>query len=414
MNQTKLGANAAVVGALALTSASVYGAEPTYVTDVHFNHDNQIDVQVSLTIPAHVIQDDKVSLLLSGTFELESVQGDTLADYSSQASPQIPPWNEITFEFTPGYDTHSIEFSYSGEVNPAHGHGNEASASLIHLSIDSAWHPFFVGFSTPMQGEVNLQLDESWQVYSPGSMHREGDSVTLVMTSPQVDVTLFATQRDAVLAEGGFSVVYDDNNADFAADILTVGSRCLTSLNEQFGDNAPLGSAALILLDREGPSFARGNYLSVNSNNIESPINGYQLVCHEIAHNWTAFGDVMSHDYWMPEAFAELVGAREIRAQFGDEAYQQIMAIWRDLAQGTEFVWREDVPQRASHQVNYGLGPLKLLQLEERVGEETFAEFVTRYMVSDIAQTTALLDMLTALTDAETGEWFQNQLAAEL
>ena len=414
MNQTNFVANAAVLGALALTSAPVYAAEPTYVTDVHFNHDNQINVQVSLTIPAHAIENDTITLLLSGTFEVESAQGSTLADYSSQASPQIPPWNEHIFEFTPGYDTHTVQFSYSGELNPEHGHGNEATDSLIHLSIDSAWHPFFAGFATMMQGEVNLQLDESWLVYSPGSMSRDGDVITLAMNSPQIDVALFATQSDKVLEEQGFSVVYDETNTELAAELLSAGSACLVSLNDQFGANAPLDSASLILLDREGPSFARGNYISASSKNIGSPMDGYQLVCHEIAHNWTAFGDAMSHDYWMPESFAELVAAREIKAEFGDDAYQEIKGVWHELAEGMQFVWREDVPQRASHQVNYGLGPLKLLQLEERVGEELFAEFVTRYMVSDIAQTSALLDMLTALTDAETGEWFQNQLAAEL
>lgn len=197
-----------------------------------------------------------------------------------------------------------------------------------------------------------------------------------------------------------------------AAELLASGSACLTSLNDQFGANTPLAAAALILLDRDGPSFARGHYISVNSNNVESPLRGYQLACHEIAHHWTAFGDVMSHDYWMPESFAELVAAREIKAQFGDEAYQEVQSTWHELAEGTEFVWREDVPQRSSHRVNYGLGPLKLLQLEEKVGAEVFAEFVTRYMESDIAQTTALLDMLAALTDPDTREWFQDQLAA--
>lgn len=412
MNNTRR-VTALTLSAVALTTATAYAANPTYVTDVRFNHENRLDVQVSLTIPAHAIENDKITLLLSGTFEVESVQGETLADYSSQASPQIPPWNELIFEFTPGYDTHTVQFSYSGELNPEHGHGNEASESRIHLSIDSAWHPFFVGFSTMMQGEVNLQLDESWQVYSPGSKSREADSAALTMTSPQVDVALFATRSDLVLEEQGFSVVYDEANTALAAELLSAGSACLTTLNDQFGANAPLDSAALILLDREGPSFARSNYISVNSNNIESPIAGYQLVCHEIAHNWTAFGEAMSHDYWMPESFAELVAAREIKSQFGDVAYQQIVDVWHELAQGTEFVWREDVPQRASHRVNYGLGPLKLLQLKEKVGEHTFDQFVVEYMLSDIATTDDLLDMLASLTKPGIATWFKNRLTTE-
>lgn len=415
MNKPSLAAHIAFVtcGAVAL-SISAYATTPNYVTDVRFAHDNYLDVQVSLTIPAHVLENDTITLMLSGVFEVESVQGDTLGGYASQPSPQIPPWNEHILEFEPGYDTHRVQLNYSGTLNPQHGHGNEATESLIHLSIDSAWHPFFMGFATMMRGEVNLQLDESWKVYSPGSQARDADSVTLSMTSPQIDVALFATQSDSVLEEQGFSVVYDEPNNALATETLAAGSACLISLNSKFGADTPLDSATLILLDREGPSFARGNYISVNSNNVESAIAGHQLACHEIAHNWTAFGDAMSHDYWMPESFAELVAAREIKAQFGDEAYQNIKAVWRELAEGTKFVWREDVPERASHRVNYGLGPLKLLQLEERVGEDTFNQFVKRYMESDIAQTTALLDMLAALTDLETSEWFHSQLVTGL
>lgn len=53
MNKANLAANAAVIafGALALPLGTLYAAEPTYITNVGFNHQNQIDVQVSLTIP---------------------------------------------------------------------------------------------------------------------------------------------------------------------------------------------------------------------------------------------------------------------------------------------------------------------------------------------------------------------------
>ncbi|RUO31843.1 hypothetical protein CWE12_02270 [Aliidiomarina sedimenti] len=411
MNNAYLGANAIAI-ALALASGVLYAQEPAYVTDVSFNHaTSQVDVELSLTIPKAVVENNQVTLFLNGSFDVASVEGETLAGHSSEASAQIPPWNEHVLEFESGYDTHRVSFSYSGELNVDDGHGNEVSDERIHLTIDSAWHPIFANFATPMQGTVTIQLDDSWRVYAPGSTTRAENWVLLESASPQLDVAFFATRNDNAVEENGFTVIYDDANTQLATELSSVGATCLASLNEKFGQNRPLDSASLVLLQRQGPSFARANFLSINSNNVQRPPFGYQLVCHELAHNWTAIGNVMSHDYWIPESFAELVGAREIQSQFGDDAFQSLKQSWQERADGTEFVWRENVHQRASHRVNYGLGPLKLLQLENRVGAQTFDQFIADYMTSDITETIDLLDLLTSLTNSETAAWFEDQLA---
>ena len=164
---------------------------------------------------------------------------------------------------------------------------------------------------------------------------------------------------------------------------------------------------------RPGPSFARGNYISLNAQSLGSQVHTQQYLCHEIAHNWTTFPSAMSHDYWMIESFAEFISASEIAHIYGDDEFNTIVSQWQQQAQGEAWVWRQDTDRRASHKVNYGLGPIALMRLEQKLGTQTFDQLVTWYMTHNVTETEELLARLTVIAGPETAHWFQALLAGE-
>lgn len=300
-----------------------------------------------------------------------------------------------------------MTISYHGEINETAGHGNFITPKGIHLSIDSAWHPFFTNFASPIQGILDIDLPPQWKLYGPGPVEKQNNRHRMNVTRNGIDVSFYATPGDNEYPDGSFTVVYDKSNEERAESLATAGNHCLNALNRKFGQTKKLESARLVILERSGPSFARGNYLSVSSRVNRSKQQIYHYICHELSHNWTALGNAMSHDYWMMESFAEYVAADEVKSAFGAEAYEKILADWKARASGQTFVWRADIEQRAPAKVNYGLGPLMLKQLEVKIGHDKFERLLHWYMTEPVTETEKLLQRLGELTSNENEEWFR-------
>ncbi|MGM0524608.1 MAG: M1 family aminopeptidase [Pseudomonadota bacterium] len=386
-----------------------------YDTRVKFSiEQSELVVKTSIQIPASRLADQQTSLFLNKNFEIRELSGKDLADYSVKQSAKIPPWNHITLKFKEtSKSDQTVTIEYAGVINSEAGHGNFIDSKGIHLSIDSAWHPFFTDFSTPMVGSTVLSLADDWSVFAPGSTSVNNDIIKLNSARPVIDVSLYAAPEPSTLKAGEFVVVYDEANAAKAKTVVNAGNKCLDSLNKRFGNKDKLEQAHAILLDRTGPSFARGSHISLNSETLGSETQIYQYLCHELVHNWTTLGNAMSHDYWMVESFAEYVAARELQQAHGNQAFEEVVEQWQARGKGHPFVWRADTERRASHNVNYGLGPLALMQLEERLGHQAFADLLDWYMAEEVLETESLLSQIAAVKDPDTSDWFKQLLQGE-
>lgn len=379
-----------------------------YDTSAEFDiKSGELKVTTELTIPVSALTNNEARLFLNTGLNISDISGESLKEYSVNSSEKVPLWNEVALAFETSSKAHEITFSYSGVIDNTGGHGNFITEDGIHLSIDSAWHPFYTNFATLMQGELEVKLPPGWKMYGPGAVTQRDNQHKLTGTKNQVDVSFYATSSSNEYNDGSFSVVYDKANEENAKSLATLGRSCLAALNQKFGQEDKLELATLVILDRDGPSFARGNYLSVSSQRLKSKQQSYHYICHELAHNWTLLGDAMSHDYWMMESFAEYIAAEEVKSVFGAEAYKQILAEWKARAKGQSFVWRADTEQRASFKVNYGLGPLMLKKLKDRIGEEKFEQLLHWYMTEPVTETEKLLQNLGKLASDEDEEWFR-------
>lgn len=395
---------------LPLTALSQDSAN--YTTSVDFGlEQSKLEVETTLRIPASLITDKQVRLFLNREFEIAEVSGLGFVDYEVEQSEQIPPWNNVTLNFSDSSQVQTVTLKYTGEIDSSAGHGNFIGDKGVHLSIDSGWHPFFTDFFTPLVGSLTLELPDGWNVYAPGTIALSDREVQVKNERPTIDVTLYATNEPTELVNGDFTVVYDKANSDNSDVVAKAGSRCMSSLNDKFGEQDRLDSAHAVLLERSGPSFARANYISLNSQILKSEPQIYQYLCHELAHNWTAFSRAFSHDYWMTESFAEYIAAKELKVAYGQEAFNTVVEGWRALAEGQSFVWRADDNRRASHKANYGLGPLALMHLEEHVGSDTFSDLMHWYMTEEVTTTEALLNQLAAIKNEETSHWFKQLLS---
>lgn len=377
--------------------------------------DSALNAITTLEVPQQYLADGTVALFLNQKFEVTSVSGTGVESYAVEQSNKVPIWNEVIVKFSPTDKTTNerVTIEYSGTIDNNAQHGNFITPSQVHLSIDSAWHPVFSDFSTPIRGTVNIELSEDWTVFAPGQVSSDRSKHSVQSTSPTIDVSLYAEKNPNSISNGGFTVVHDESSAENAEFVLSAGLQCLQRMNQRFGSHAPLNSAQVILLKRPGPSFARGNHISLNSQNLGTKVHTHQYLCHEIAHNWTDFASAMSHDYWMIESFAEYISAKEVERIYGEEEFQKIVKQWNQRSEGEAFVWRPDTNRRATHKVNYGLGPIALMKLQEKVGKEAFAELIYWYMVHDVTETEDLIKRIETLSDSTIARWFSALLAGD-
>lgn len=375
----------------------------------------EFSVVTTLTFPDEALVDGKAQLFLSQGVTIEALAGDALLKHSLAASTKVPIWNALSLHFREEAKApYVIQLSYSGALSAdARSQGNFIDATQVHLSIDSAWHPIMANFATPLIGKLEVNLADDWQLFGPGQLTVEDSRFELVREQALLDVAFYAAKMPKSIDKNGFSVIYDASNATKATVIANAGQQCLAQMNQRFGGATPLTNVHAVVVERDGPSYARGNFISLNADALSSNHAIYHYLCHELAHNWTAMTNAMSHDYWMTESFAEYLAAEALQEAYGSEAFEHVVQQWQARAQGQPFVWRAELNQRASHKVNYGLGPLALMQLKQRIGEETFAALSDWYMSSGITETEALLAQLEQFTDQPTRAWFKRLLAGD-
>ncbi len=385
-----------------------------YDADVVITPDSGwVEAQVTLRYPVPADDAHGVALLLNHGLTIRALGGARVRAHTLRPSEFSPSWNQLDVAFAdavlPG-DTVAITLSYAGRpVMPDDGI-NRITPAWVELGIDSQWFPLVSTFAQDITGEVRLALPEAWTVVGSGAVSFENGRHVLRNHVAQVDVALIASPSLQRVRSASTEVYHRSMPNASVQAVLDVAAGCVQRLNHQFGAHAPFPVARLVLAERDGPGYARKNYIVLSTVNVDAVEALQQFICHEVAHYWTRSPGSFSPDHWMSEAFAEYAAAMVVREQYGAEAFARLRARWDDTESAA--VWTPTSTQRPSYQSMYRRAPALLAQLEERLGEARFSQVITRYMVDGITSTAALLELVTSIGGAETADWFRTALAA--
>jgi hypothetical protein len=169
----------------------------------------------------------------------------------------------------------------------------------------------------------------------------------------------------------------------------------------------------LVLANRQGPGYARKNYIVLSEVDPDQSEGLHYFLCHEIAHYWTRSAGAQSPHHWMTEAFAEYAAAMYLRDRFGQSAFEQRRSQWEVMGRSHGPIWTPETTGRASFFIMYRKAPYLLSQLEDRIGAEQYGRFFERYMVEHIRTTTELLDELGLISGTDVEQWFRGELARQ-
>lgn len=97
----------------------------------------------------------------------------------------------------------------------------------------------------------------------------------------------------------------------------------------------------MILADRQGPGYARKNYIVLSEVNADHSEGLHYFLCHELAHYWTRSPGARSPHHWMSEAFAEYAAAMYLREHLGQPVFDQRRSQWEQMGQNHGPVWTQ-------------------------------------------------------------------------
>jgi len=414
----------AVPNALVAIVALLLGAAPqappaatlTYDATVRIAPDSGwIDAQVTLRYPVPRANAAGVALLLNRGLSVQSLGGARVRGHSVRESEYSPAWHQVEVVFADGVmagDTVAITLAYRGRPELPGDGINRITPMWVELGIDSQWFPVVSTFAQAMTGDVRIQLPASWTVVGSGAVAFEAGVHVLRNRVDQIDVAFTASPSLRHVQTTTAEVHHRTMPNDAVQRVLSVATTCVQQLNARFGAREPFPVARLVLAERDGPGYARKNYIVLSTVRADEVEALQQFICHEVAHFWTRSPGSFSPDHWMSEAFAEYAAAMVVRDQFGADAFARLRARWEGAGTGNGPVWTPSSTQRPSYQLMYRRAPALLAQLEERLGAKRFEQLMARYMVVGVTSTAVLLELVSAIGGAETAAWFAEALAA--
>ncbi len=387
-----------------------------YDADVSITPDSG-SLTVRATLRYTVVQSDerRLALLLNRALTVHSLGGAQVVGYDVQPSDFSPSWNQVTVSFADSVTVGSVvdlHIAYSGQPEMPEDGINRITSAWVELGLDSQWFPIVSTFAEQLVGDLRVTLPSGWSLVSSGSTATNDSTIVVRNRVQQIDVTLAASPSMQRAGRERVAVHHRTMSDSAVTAVLDAAGYCVQQLDARFGARDTFPVARIVLAERDGPGYARKNYIVLSAVNTDEPEAMYQFLCHEVSHYWTRSPGAFSPDHWMSEAFAEYSAAVIVRERFGEEAFARLRGTWEEGGRAVGPVWTPESTNRPSFQVMYRRAPWLLARLEERIGVELFARFLARVMVARARTTPQMLDVLEAEAGAEAAEWFEGELAA--
>ena len=352
---------------------------------------------------------DSVRLLLNRSLQVSNVSGQRLL---SSAIKDTAGYNNIALRLKPGTrvgDVVTFDISYAGVPSFGEDSINGIRHDWIELGLDGFWHPVFAGFNQSIVGGFRLESPRDWDLVASG----EFSGAQLRNPTPLIDIAFAAAPRIQRATSERATVYHVGADTAVINRVLSASASCAAYLNERYAARGALPHAKMVLAPRNGPGYARKNYIVITETRNLPPEALGRFICHELAHYWSSGAVSSGPENWLNEGLAELVSARYVRAIHGEAAYQQILDQWRDAGKGQPAVWTPASTRRPGPRVAYRKAPYIMHELEQRIGSALMDKVLESYMVNRFATTPELLNAVANIAGAEHSEWLRSELARE-
>jgi hypothetical protein len=361
---------------------------------------------------------DTIQFALNASFGTAIVSGPGVQAMSTALDPRYEGAARLySIDLTPSVDGASrvVKFSYGGPMFPAGPtHGiNTLDPRKIELTVDSYWFPFDARFDTDLTAQVNVRIEGEWSAIGVGTVDRTDRGYRFEQETPAIDIALSLLSSSVKIMAPGYDIhdARPDPGAKLTELTAALGG-CTAYLNRLSGSAGPLPHASIIVTDRPEGGYSRGTLIALTDIENEDEEGLRQFICHELAHYWSK-ANAGGPENWINESIADYLANMAVRDAMGDDVFDARMARYADQVSGQSLpaIWSSGASDRPPYLTLYRDGPLALRDLEARIGQNAFSEFMQAVMHARTTSTGDLLALLEETSSAEVRDWFEARLA---
>ena len=306
-----------------------------------------------------------------------------------------------------------IHLQAHGKLTDVSRETNSFASPWVELSIDSGWYPYEPE-ARNFRFDLRVNIDPGYKLAGNGKVSGGNGTWRLVQKDASPDIDLIAapawtTSELRVQALNIRMIAVNVPPVTLQRFAQQAGSSTRT-YSEWFGQAAGHDLTIVLSPRQGGSSYSRPGYVSLAYSPPAEPDRLLFTLAHELAHFWWSRAPSWSWENWLNEAFAEYSALMYIRKSQGEAAFRELMLQRVQRARNQPPIWGLGRNSGTYARVIYAKGAVRLLQLEQMIGQEQFRRLLAMLVRKHINTTQDFLDELQAESSPEMRMRFERLL----
>lgn len=305
----------------------------------------------------------------------------------------------------------SITFNYTCNLDSLDTWMSSMEKDWVQLGYYVAWFPVNSD-SRDFTASVSVSINEGYTVSGSGIVERKGDKWEMTQPWGGFDLQIVASpilkSKKMTIDGHTFEIVYTDFADADADSALVACSDALQFYTRLFKNNPSNDYMKFLVVPRRGGGISRKNFIAYATRRFNEHFK--TAIGHEMGHFWWNKAPTLSWEDWLNEGFAEFSMLWYIKCHFDKHVFDCYLEACRENARHACPIYEVDRDAPEAYDALYNKGALLLYDLEQKVGETYFFEFIQGVVEREITSTAILLDYAKEVFGKEIREWIENRI----
>ena len=305
----------------------------------------------------------------------------------------------------------SITFDYTCNLDSLDTWMSSMEKDWVQLGYYVAWFPVNSD-SRDFTANVSVSINDGYTVSGSGIVEHKDDKWEMLQPWGGFDLQIVAspTLKSKKMTNDGrtFEVVYTDFADADADSALLACSEALQFYTRLFKTNPSNDYMKFLVVPRRGGGISRKNFIAYATKRFNEHFK--TAIGHEMGHFWWNKAPTFSWEDWLNEGFAEFSMLWYIKCHFDKHIFDCYLEACRENARHACPIYEVDRDAPEAYDALYNKGALLLYDLEQKVGEQRFFEFMQGVAEREITSTTLLLDYAEEVFGKEIRKWIENRI----
>lgn len=305
----------------------------------------------------------------------------------------------------------SIAFDYTCNLDSIDTWMSSMEKDWVQLGYYMAWFPVN-NDSRDFTANVSISINKDYTVSGSGIVERNGDKWEMSQTWGSFDLQIVASPslKSKKMTNNGrtFEVVYTDFADADADSALVACSEALQFYTRLFKTNPNNDYMKFLVVPRRGGGISRKNFIAYATRRFNEHFK--TAIGHEMGHFWWNKAPTFSWEDWLNEGFAEFSMLWYIKCHFDKHVFNCYLEACREDSRHACPIYEVNRDAPEAYYALYNKGALLLYDLEQKVGEQRFFEFMQGVAEREINSTAILLDYAEEKLGKEIREWIEDRI----